>query len=388
MIFSPSLRKIAKWEKDRNGEALTKALSNNDFEIKIAAINAIGNIQYQIAGSSILNLLSHPISPKIRRASAVALGKMKAQFALDKLIKTLGDDDNEVRDAAKESLISIGEATAPKLVDRLADYYEESVRNACFEILKLLGRESVDHLIVGLREGNLGVRVGCARLLGDIGDSRSHKALIKALADEGVRVRKASAEALKNMGWQPGDDVYAVHFYIATNQPEEVYRRGPEAIPALETWLSDEDMVTRRNVAIGLKKLNWRPKTRQKAVEFWAAAGKFSQMVKMGEDAIDVLIKLLSDKDMSVKKGAAKALKQIGVPRSVRQLVEDIDMMGNYTIFRLPKGTFSLDDIGLRVEHFREKYYLLKVIGCDEEQKRHIFSLYPEAEIIDEKDAI
>jgi len=387
-MFGPSVKKVQRWKNDRNVDALVKAMDSNDYDIKVATIDALADLQHKTSAKLIINALRHPISSTVRESAAKALGTLKANLAIKDLIKTLGDDHPKVQAAAKQALLSMGATVYPIVRDQLSDFYHETIRNTCRDILVKAGARATDVLIDGLEKGTYGIREESALLLGELGDSRSREALVHALADNRIEVRKASAGALKAIGWHPGSDHYAVHYYVAIGEVESAIQFGEMAQDPLKSWLIDDDMDLRRRVAIGLRRLDWRPTTRKEAADFWAAAGKFSELVKLGPDAVDTLVRMVGDKNLKVKKGAAKVLTRIGVPPQVKQLVKDINMMVDFTVFKLSDGTFNLDTIALEgASHYRGKYYLLRVENCDSQQTKHIQKLYPAAEIISEDEA-
>ena len=387
-MFGPNLKKIAKWREERNGEALVKAYQEDNLDIKIAVVQAIGQIQHRAALPLLLQAMKYRLSPTVRAEAIKSLGVFKESSTIKNLIAALGDDAPPVVQAARTVLASMGDAAIVPLRDQLNDFYHESIRRTCAELLKQSGVRATNVLIQGLTEGTYGIREESARLLGEIGDSKGREALVQALADHRIEVRRAAAASLAAVKWTPGKDIYAAHFYVSQGLVDEAAQLGQVAVPAMFAWIHDEDVMLRRKLAIALHQLGWKPKTAREAADFWAAAGKFSELVKLGEASTDTLVRLLSDRNLPVKKGAAKALRRIGVPAHVKSLVRDIELMVETTIFRLKNGTFNLNSIGLQAEHYKGKYYLLKIDNCDPEQIRHIQQIYPEAEIIDEKDAM
>ncbi len=388
MLFGPNQKKVQKWKETRNIEMLVKAMASNDFEIKAVAVEALGELQHKVVAPELIQMLKHPISSLLRREAAKALGRMRPSSAIVPLIKALGDDSPEVRKVAAVALKNMTPQSILPLRNQLNDFYHENIRQGCRSLLKELGTAVIAPLIEGLQTGTYGIREESAILLGEIGNVQGREALTRALNDKRIEVRKAAAVALKGIGWKPAKDTAAANFYIANGQFAEAFALGKPVREAFIAWLSDEDAKVRRQAAVALHKLEWRPQNREEMAAFWAAAGKFSELVKMGDDATDILVRLLGDRSLAVKKSAAKALKVVGVPHNVRQLVKDIDMMSDFTLFRLSDGTFNLEEIGPNAQHFRGKYYLLRVDNCDKEQRQHIQKLYPNAEVIDESQAL
>ncbi|RJO74051.1 MAG: HEAT repeat domain-containing protein [Myxococcales bacterium] len=387
-LFGPNVKKIAKWRQERNADMLLTVLNEPDFDLKAAAAEALGHIQHQAAANVLAGLLTHPLSSKVRAEAASALGRIRATTAIPKLIGALDDENSEVVKAIRGAIANMGDAAIPSLIGNLNNFYRESIRKACKELLLQYGSRAVEPLVKGLLEGTYGIREESAILLGKTTDPRAREALLSALMDKRIEVRKAAAAALDSIKWQPSQDLYGAYYYLATRNVEKAAALGTMAIPALVAWLADDDAQVRRQIAVTLNKVGWRPTNRKEAALFYAAAGKFSEVVKFPEEAAEILIRLLSDRNVQVKRSAAMALKHIGVPPSVKSLVRDIEQMSDITLFRLKNGTFNLEKIALEgASFYKGKYYLLRVDNCDDEQIAHIKRLYPEAEIIPESEA-
>lgn len=109
--------------------------------------------------------------PMVRNYAAVNLGQTGDKQAIKPLAKALKDEDQDVRKAAKESLIQI--------------------------------------LIKTLDDEDPRARATAAKALGQIGDKRAVKPLAKALKDEEQGVRSAAKEGLTKIQKKLGPDVWA-----------------------------------------------------------------------------------------------------------------------------------------------------------------------------------
>jgi len=388
VLFSPTVRKVEKWKQSRDSRKLIDALDAYDVEVHIAAIKAIHHLKLSEASTRLLTDLRHPLSSEIRRAAAEALGGMCVATSAEALITALGDDVPAVSKAAFEAVKSLGFVALKPLIESLKDYRNECVREMSLDALKSIGREAVPELIKGLQSGNTGLRTQCARLLGDYGGPQAHLALEEALSDTSPAVRKNAALSIQKLGIRPSKPLALAYYHVSMDNIEDACALGEVATPALKSELSHNNFSIRRRVAVCLRKVGWKPTTREEAVDFWVAAGRFTEAIKYGEYAQEPLMRMLADSNIKVKKGAAAALKKIGVPHAAKQMVRDIERMTDVTYFRLSKGTFDIRRIGLACHHYKGKLYLLSLENADKEQEQHILKLYPDAEIINEDEAI
>jgi HEAT repeat protein len=120
--------------------------------------------------------------------------------AIAPIIRTLKDDDWEVRSKSAEVLGKIGD---PKAVEPLIQALKDNVGNIDYNAanaLEKIGKPATKSLIKHLRDQNPIIREKSAMLLGTIGDNRATKSLIFALKDKNPNVRKEVARALGKIG--------------------------------------------------------------------------------------------------------------------------------------------------------------------------------------------
>ncbi|HUT89395.1 MAG TPA: HEAT repeat domain-containing protein, partial [Thermoguttaceae bacterium] len=145
-----------------------------------------------------------------RRAAAKALGQLGDPRAVERLVRALADGDNDVRCAAAEALAALGEPKWAQWVKGEGDDFRRLGASK--------DREAVEPLVWALADGDNDVRRAAAkalaalgepkwaqwikgegddfRRLGELGDARTLKPLVKALRDENWDVRRAAARAL------------------------------------------------------------------------------------------------------------------------------------------------------------------------------------------------
>lgn len=220
-----------------------------------------------------------------------------AQSEIQKHIKALGGEDEEVRDAATDALSAIGKPAVPALIEALkhestlvrlqaagalggigpdaraavlallhpaySDYDE--VRYMATWALGMIGsRTAVDTLVDKLKDGEWHVRLAATWGLGSIGGKTAVAALFETLCEvtEVVDVREAATNALREIG-KPA----VIHLIKALKNRDEWVRLqaaealgdiGPdarEAVPALREALEDNDWAVRRDASAALKKI-------------------------------------------------------------------------------------------------------------------------------------
>lgn len=88
---------------DQGLNALAKALSHSDPNVRTKALEVIAELSEERAGGLIAGMLHDP-SPQTRRAAATAAARIGARGAVFSLILALDDPDLGVRMVAKESI--------------------------------------------------------------------------------------------------------------------------------------------------------------------------------------------------------------------------------------------------------------------------------------------
>jgi HEAT repeat protein len=219
----------------------------------------------------IIQIFQRPKNRDDRNRAAEALGQIGGARAVEALIKALGDNDLGVRWDAADALGEIGDVRA------------------------------VEPLIETLRDEDTHVRASAAVALGEIGDARAVEPLIKALGDEDAEwyVRRNAAIALGEIG-------------------------DARAVEPLIKALGDDEWDVRRHVAKALKKLKWKPDTDGLRAAHLVAKMDWNGCVKVGEPAVEPLIKALGDKSQGVRLDAQKALGKIGKP-AVEPLIKVLE---------------------------------------------------------------
>jgi len=235
---SPNIEKL----KDKQDiEGLIKALEyGRDSEVWWAALEALVEI-----GEPSVEPLIETLEDEdriVRGRAELALGKIRDERAVEPLINSFRDGDDE----AAWALVWIGEPAIKPLIDVLKDkanvivielitseifervfsrqepeimeilkqfkQYEEVVNilsgktktkplNSA-EILVMIGEPSVKPLIETLKDKDDDVRCVVAWILGEIGDKRAIESLTEALNSEDDNVRDLAVEALEKIKYK------------------------------------------------------------------------------------------------------------------------------------------------------------------------------------------
>jgi HEAT repeat protein len=110
------------WAQNGGYERLIKTLLNllhdNDSEVRLRAIQALGNLEEPLAMEPIIAALKDK-NDDVRHIAAAVLGQIGDSCAVNPLIQALGDKHNEVRYYAANSLGRIGNPKALPYLEKL-----------------------------------------------------------------------------------------------------------------------------------------------------------------------------------------------------------------------------------------------------------------------------
>lgn len=189
------------------------ALSASDLQARADAVQALGELQHVPAVTPMLELLTEA-DPGMRYIIVIALGKIADQRAVPALLDELCGNDTWVRVAATGSLIRMGEAAVPGLVDGLG-HEDKNVRRAAAKALGKIGTQdpaALRALSAALLDVDSGVRRFAAEALGRLGDASHVAVLAEVLADADADARIAAFKALGKIGTPEAQD--AMHKWV------------------------------------------------------------------------------------------------------------------------------------------------------------------------------
>ncbi|MGD1996106.1 MAG: HEAT repeat domain-containing protein [Anaerolineae bacterium] len=202
----------------------------------------------------------------------------------------------------------LGPPNVEKLKDRVnvqglikaLGYQEDSrVRRGAAAALGELGdRRAVVPLTGALHDEHSSVRRTAVEALGEIGDPQALEPLVTILKDEDANgVKKATAEALGKIG-------------------------NPRAVEPLLIALRDQSWAIRRAAAEALDQLDWQPTRDEVGAAYWLGKHRWDRCVEVGSPAVEPLIAALRKRERRGRKPAARALGEIGDERAVEPLID------------------------------------------------------------------
>ncbi|WP_301677416.1 HEAT repeat domain-containing protein [Methanoculleus methanifontis] len=356
---------------------LIKALGHPDDTLRLGAIDALTRL-----GSPVVDLLTQALNDEcylVRLGAAEVLGRAgwepqteseticyliaKEQWAsvagigpgaVEPLIQTLNDPDSAIQMGAARALGMIGAPAVARLIYELRTEQDGAQRKAV-EALKMISEPAVIPLIDALQDRDWQIRLGAARALVGIGDP-AVEPLVRALRTAPPAIRMGAAAALGKIGspaaiepltdallqddWRLGRVVVralgmmgepAVRPLLRVlRDGNGASRKGAVAAfvlidePAarlLPGALTDEHFRVRAGVADALDRLDWSPATAEETVVYLIAKERWGDLARAGATAVEPLVRVLEDRDDSIRRRAAKILGEIGDPHAVPGLM-------------------------------------------------------------------
>lgn len=180
----------------RATDALIAELASADADVRRAAALALGRIGDPRASEPLLTLLDDE-DPATIIAAAGALGAIGNPVAFEALVATLGHDNTAVRHAVVSAINSIGHAATPQQALALIASPDERLREAGARIAGYFGYpECLSDVIRLTADPSESVRRSAVEHLAFFDDARVLPALSYALNDDSAVVRAAASRAL------------------------------------------------------------------------------------------------------------------------------------------------------------------------------------------------
>ena len=308
--------------------SLLDCLQRDDLLIRYAILEALVKIGSPVPLESITSLAGDPL---LKKAVFECLGVIGDIGTVPLLIEGLTDRARNVREAALSALDVIRQRTTHELFNEVAESRLKAMR----------GTDAVEYLIAMQESSDLRIRVAAILFLGIVGDLRAFDVLLRDYRDDNVR--NASIEALRTFGQPAGELLYSR--FASVDEEERcviVHISGEmqfaEACSIASAALEDSSASVRALAA--------------------EAIGKSGH-----SELIPMLIKLLSDENMEVRKRTTSALVRLatvasdGVAASARQLSDSADPDCRLQAVRL---FAALHDVSPLISLSKDEDYLVR----------------------------
>lgn len=210
------------WMKAASAESIVSltriAREEDSGELRSYAIEALGRVgpNAEVAIPVLRRALNSPERREVLAAIG-ALGSLglSAKAAVPQLVRLAQAPVSETRNAAIDAIGAIGVGTDAAIRMLIGCLKDHAYRKACEAALARSGpppQESLEHLIHGLGDRNMSVRLWSAVKIGELGVSASSAVphLTKLLDDDSRKVNLAAVKALGQVGSDAGPAVHSL----------------------------------------------------------------------------------------------------------------------------------------------------------------------------------
>lgn len=341
-FFKPN---VAKMEKKMDTEGLKKALQYKDSSVRENAAFALDRLgwrpeddtekaRYLIAkrdwddlsglGESAVEPLIKAMKDEDETIAEHAEGTLKKMalarppWMVESLIQALKDET--VQDRVAELLGVIGDARAVEPMIQVLKNFELFVLlddDDPFLLMRVvkglgsIGEPAVEPLIQALKSGPyINVKAGAALALGLIGDARAVEPLVQAIENDNELIGESVILALGEMGEPAVEPLLQI-----------LKGKDPSTLQVLQ----GKDPSTRYRAMEALGRIGDARAVEpliQAVIDEKGFEHAVQALGRIGEPAVEPLIKALNDEDYIVRNGAAHALGLIGDARAVEPLIQ------------------------------------------------------------------
>lgn len=308
-LINVSIQQIEKMEQKKDVDGLIKALNNHNSDYKTETIRALSNSDNEKTLEAIITALNDD-SWMVRCEAAEVLGKIGNPLAVETLTKTLDDANSFVICDTLDALAEIGDTSAINSIHNMLKNIDDDVRVHAEEALLKIAH-NVSNLPKNIQED-----------VNKILKEKKKKHFMDLTYLLNSPDRKIRNNAVNQLANDPDSfEIVLNVFYSADN----VRKRGicdifgimgdPRAVNPLIQLLDDLDVSVRRKAATALIKVN-------------------------NKEAVDPLCSALTDSDFKVRLRVVEALGKIGDPRAIDPLIkssQDSDTVGKESIKALNK---------------------------------------------------
>ena len=174
---------------------LLLALQDKNIDIRLGAIEALGDIRDSSAAEPLMNLLREEKHAEVRWAAVLTLGEIADPYAATAVEHYLQDPDMYVRYGAALALEKLGWAP----IDEKSRIWYWIAKQQ-WEKIHGAGEEAIEPLLQILGDTNSRIRMSAIDVLGELQNPRAKEACDRALADPNKNVRWKALLAFPKCG--------------------------------------------------------------------------------------------------------------------------------------------------------------------------------------------
>jgi len=210
-IFGDPKKKVQKMQKNGDVMGLIKALGHKDYEVRIEAIQALGQLKDKRAVSALIQIVESEKKALERDRAARALGNIGDERGVEALSKAawasiwIGDHEDKwqtalLNETALNALEKIGTQAAVEALINLTGHSEEKIRALVAKKLGILGKPSAVEALIELTRLDISewVQTSAATALARFADADSIEAIARTwpviYPDTRERIRELLAE--------------------------------------------------------------------------------------------------------------------------------------------------------------------------------------------------
>jgi hypothetical protein len=176
-------------------DPLLKLLVFPRENVRIGAIEALGDIKSPRSVEPLLQTLANDKSNEVRWVAALALGEIGDIRAIPALVRALSEEDRYVRYGSAKALEQIGWSAE---TDQESAYYYIALQE--WDAVKKMGNSATGPLIDMLKEQHPTIRTQIVEILGSIGSIEAKRSCERVLRDPDADVRWRAVLLSKRCG--------------------------------------------------------------------------------------------------------------------------------------------------------------------------------------------
>ncbi len=195
-----AIRTLGELQDPRASSVMLLALRDKTTSVQIEAIEALGRLRAVDAVAALAPLALDASQPRVRRASLMALSRIRSDTAIETLLRALASDDPNVeRSEVRDALVEIGVVVTTKLVMILKSGASQEASSGAALVLAELGqKQHVTLILDAIRVGRIPAGVGL-RALAILRDPQALPDVLELLASPTPSLRRAAIDAASEL---------------------------------------------------------------------------------------------------------------------------------------------------------------------------------------------